>query len=149
MILDGDLMIGHLIEFQQVLLDFYLQQHIQQRNKGLFDLQAPLPFADSDIHAVHFLMDLLRQLIDEVKLASHRILFQPCLFLFLWQLNRKVAELTIKPTEHERIVQKFMLLLEEHYVTKRNAPFYAGEMGINARKLQYVLDKMTGTRCDI
>ena len=143
-ILEGNLLIGHLIAFQQVLLDRFLQQNMHQLNKGLFDMQAPLPFADSDDGSLRLVLNLMTQLIDEIKLASHRVIFQPYLFLLLWHLNRKVAEKEIKPTAHDSIVSKFKELLELHYIEQRNAPFYAGLIGINSRKLQYVLHKMTG-----
>ncbi len=133
--LEGKVLTGHLLEFQKVLLDHYLLQNINHRDKGLFDFGLALAFADIRTNTLFFLMSLIGQLLDELEEGSDVSIFQHYLFLFLWHINRRVAELNVHLSEQELVMKKVMLLIEEHYTVNRSPLFYASKLGMSVRRL--------------
>ena len=132
--LEGVSLTGHLLEFQKVLLDHYLLLNIIQQNKGLFDFSLSLAFADIRTNTLLFLMSLITQLLDELDQGSDVSIFQHYLFLFLWHINRKVAEMNVHLSERELVMKKVMLLIEEHYTANRSPLFYASKLGKSVRR---------------
>jgi AraC-like DNA-binding protein len=137
-------LIGHLVEFQKVLLDYYLLQNINHRNRGLFDFGLSMAYSDIKLHTLFFLMSLIGQLVDELEQRSDVSIFQHYLFLFLWHTNRHIAEMNVRMSEQERVMKKAMLLIEEHYIKHRDTFFYADKLGLSDRRLNKLARATTG-----
>lgn len=142
--LEAGNLIGHLVEFQKVLMDHYLLQNINHRNKGLFDFSLALAFADIRANTLFFLMTLIGQLIDELDQGSDVSIFQHYLFLFLWHTNRHIAEMNVRLSEQDQMMQKAMLLIEEHYIKHRDTFFYANRLGLSDRRLNKLSRAVAG-----
>lgn len=144
--LESGLLTGHLIEFQRNLMDQFLLKNIVHHNKGIFQKEVLLPFADLSIDEFIFILNLIQKLNQELEQGSPVILFQKCFFLLLWEINRKVVELKLEDERQNTDLDKLSVLIDRHYQRERKVDFYAAELGMTVRKLNSLTKKHTGKK---
>jgi hypothetical protein len=129
----GKMLIGHIVEFQQVLLDLFFAQHVRQIGKGIFNPDRWVSFADHQKRGLRPLMDLIGLLNDEMELSSAAEICKTYLLLLLLHTNREVLEMVpSKPETPEDDLMKLMALIEEHYKSNKKAGFYAKKLGMES-----------------
>ena len=99
---EGSLLIGYLLEFQQLIMDYYYNHHAWQRNVGLFDRRCRLPFTDVGLDDFHFLSHLIFQMRCELEIKSQMPRHYLCMLLKL--VNRKAEEQATVMPESEFIM---------------------------------------------
>lgn len=50
----------------------------------------------------------------------------------------------VSPGINEKRIYHFVLLLEDHYITEKNADFYATKLNLSAKRLNQILKQKTG-----
>jgi len=145
--IEGCMLIGHIIEFQQPLLDNFFIWHTKEMDRGLFVLAGHLPFADHKETEMPFLMDLMCQLTDEVEKQSPVDVFKPYLFLFLFHANRGVNGSESISTWKDRQMEALNILIENNYKSQPKTLFYAQKIGLSSGKLNDFCVEMKDKRC--
>jgi len=93
-------------------------------------------------------LDKIYQLLEEeYKQQSNSFLILKALLkVFLLKLIRIKEHVFTTQDVNQKRVYEFMMLLEENYQLERNADFYAGELGLSAKRLNQILkDKLDKT----
>ena len=141
---EGSLLIGYLLEFQQLIMDYYYNHHAWQRNVGLFDRRCRLPFIDVGLDDFHFLSHLIFQMRCELEKKSQMPRHYLCMLLKL--VNRKAEEQATVMPESEFIMERLLRLLDEHFKEQKSTSFYADKLGITEKKLNRATYKHHGKK---
>ncbi|MBB5639369.1 AraC-like DNA-binding protein [Pedobacter cryoconitis] len=93
-------------------------------------------------------LNKIYQLLDEEykEKGSSFLILKALLKVFLLKLIRIKEHVFTTQDVNQKRVYEFMILLEENYQLERNADFYAGELGLSAKRLNQILkDKLDKT----
>jgi AraC-like DNA-binding protein len=144
--LDGDLLIGHLIAFDKVMLHAFLLYFVSHRDKGLYHPDVRLPYADLQLDALLFVLDVIGQLNQEIEEGTPPFIFMHVLFVLLRQVNREVELVSTLPADKERVLVDLLILIEANYKTSRKTSFYAAKLGLTDRELNSFAHEVFGKR---
>lgn len=142
--LQGEMLIGHIVEFQQALLELFLVQNAVQRNAGLYKQEAILPYTDHEKEISFFLMKLLGRLMYEVERRT--AIAKDYLFILFKIVNPKISERGMWHSDEREKVDKLKLLIEANYKEERKPSFYAAELGMSVEKLRLLVRNVLGKR---
>ena len=136
---------GYIILFKQTLFDDYLRFYPYDEQNGLFDFfnRQPFVFLDEAVTAVFKAV---------VPLTAKDALSEPFgrslnfdLSLLLFQANRLLTHPhPIQDNGQAELLRKLKVLINAHFRTERDAPFYARHLGLPARKLNEITRKYFG-----
>ncbi|RZM17784.1 MAG: AraC family transcriptional regulator [Pedobacter sp.] len=140
----GEMLIGHVIEFQQALLDLFLVQNAVQRNAGLYSLEVTLPYTDHEMDVSYFLMSLIGRLIYEIE--KRTAMAKDYLFILFKIVNPKVAERSIWHSDEQLVVDKLKMMIAANFKEQRKPSYYAGELGLSVEKLRLLLRRVLKKR---
>ncbi|KIO74568.1 AraC family transcriptional regulator [Pedobacter lusitanus] len=93
-------------------------------------------------------LDKIYQLLEEEykEQTNSFLILKALLKVFLLKLIRIKEHVFTTQDVNQKRVYEFMMLLEENYQQQRNADFYAGELGLSAKRLNQILkDKLDKT----
>jgi len=93
-------------------------------------------------------LNKIYQLLDEEykEQGNSFLILKALLKVFLLKLIRIKEHVFTTQDVNQKRVYEFMMLLEENYQLERNADFYAGELGLSAKRLNQILkDKLDKT----
>lgn len=141
---------GVLISFKQELLEGDLKEFLLDVFR-MFNIQGEFSCLQVDEESSKRLVAVLQLLEEEYNQeTSNLIMMKAVLKVFLLKLIQlKEHHFTLQDINEKRVYE-FMLLLENNYQEKRNAEFYAGELGISAKRLNQILkDKLDKTGVQI
>lgn len=130
---------GILLSFKRDFLDdqdkeFYLDLFKIFNIQGEFSC---LPLAVDSAAELNKIYPLLEE---EYQTQSNSFLILKALLkVFLLKLIRIKEHVFTTHDVNQKRVYEFMLLLEENYQQERNAEFYAGELGLSAKRLNQIL----------
>jgi len=136
---------GYVILFKQTVFQYFLQMSPSEEQSGLFDFFSRSPFVilDEKVGAVFgALVDLLG---DTLAVDS----FNQRLYLDISLLLSKASCLheeyvPAHMSMESKLLRKLKMLINTHFRTEREAPFYAGLLGVPARKLNGLTKKHLG-----
>jgi len=134
--LNGGMVSGHVLEFKNGLMDYYLARNVGQRNRGLFNFKSPLPYTDLSLEECFSINKLVGELSYECENGT--VLAQDYLFLLLKLCNRKAEEQAMRMTESQIIANKLEELIDNNCKTERSPLFYAKQLGITPKKLNKI-----------
>jgi AraC family transcriptional activator of pobA len=130
---------GVLISFKQELLEGDLKEFLLDVFR-IFNIQGEfscLQVNEDTSKGLAAVLQLLEE--DYHKEEVNLIMIKALLKVFLLKLiHLKEQHFTLQDINEKRVYE-FMLLLEKNYQEKRNAEFYAGELGISAKRLNQIL----------
>ncbi|MEO6524967.1 MAG: AraC family transcriptional regulator [Mucilaginibacter sp.] len=136
---------GYIILFKQTLFDDYLRSNPQDEQNGLFDYfnRQPFVFLDDSVTAVFQAL---------IPLTAKDALNEPFgrslnidLSLLLFQTNRLFTNPNpIQDNTKIELLRKLKVLINAHFCTQRDAPFYSQALGLPARKLNEITRKYFG-----
>lgn len=130
---------GVLLSFKRDLLDEGVKEFSLDVFK-LFNLHGEYSYLKLSAELSDELCKVYDLMLEEYqKENSNIIIIQSFLKAFLLNIIRmKEQEFTTQDINQKRIY-KFMLLLEDNYLTARDTGFYANEIGISAKRLNQIL----------
>jgi len=134
-LLEGNMLVGHLIEFQEVMLRAFLLQSAMHRNKGLYNPNVSLPHVDLKLEALVFVFNLISQLILEMEEGTSPLGLMHYLFALLRHVNKDVEHVFVLDPNNEEVLLKLIILIEAHYKNNRKTSFYATALKMEDRKL--------------
>jgi AraC family transcriptional activator of pobA len=144
--LEGNTLTGHLVEFQEVMLNTFLLQFTTHRGKGLYNPNVVLPYADLNSEAFSFLTGLITQLGYEMDSGTPVVIFRHYLFVLLRHVNRQIEKDVVMISAQEQKLMMLMTLLDKNYRKNRKTDFYAKGMGMRARQLNDFVQQLFGKR---
>lgn len=131
---EGELLIGQLIEFQEMMLHIFLQQFVSHRDKGLYDPAVKLPFVDLRADRMKHMLDMIGLLMHEMDEGTSVVIFMHQLFLLLRHVNRDVELLAPLNPRKEKLLLELMKLINGHYKIRKTS-FFAEEMEMTSKQL--------------
>lgn len=144
--LESGMLVGHLIEFQEVMLQTFLLQSSMHVNKGLYDPNVILPYVDLKLDALPFLFNLIAQLNYEIEESSSALGFMHYLFSFMRHVNKDVERVFMMNRNRENDLLKLLKLIEEQYKKSKKPEDYSARMGITPRALNELCYEYFGKR---
>lgn len=142
--LEGDVLDGHLIQFQEVMMTTFLQQTAAHKGKGLYDPHVALPFVDLNRGAMLFLTTLIAQVGDEMNSGTSAYMVRYYLFVLLRHVNREVERQTVPVAVQEERLRMLSVLMDHYCRENRKTSYYAKKMGMKARQLNEFTHKHFG-----
>ncbi|SHJ91434.1 AraC-type DNA-binding protein [Arenibacter nanhaiticus] len=141
---------GVLISFKQELLEGDLKEFLLDVFR-MFNVQGEFSCLQVNEETAKGLVDVYQLLEEEYKKETiNLIMLKALLKVFLLKLIQLKEEHFTLQDINEKRVYEFMLLLEDNYQEKRNADFYAEQIGISAKRLNQVLkEKLDKTAVQI
>jgi|GEM_PF-1616628 len=130
---------GYVVLFKQRLLDDYLHYYPHDEQNGLFDFFNRQPFVVLNEH--------LRALYEAlIPLTAKDAVSEPFgrsvnfdLSVLLFQTNRLfLAPRPVQDNLQTDTLRKLRILINTHFRTERDAPFYARQLGLPTRKLNEI-----------
>ncbi len=136
---------GYIILFKQTVFDDYLRFYSHDEQNGLFDYFNRHPFVFLD-ETVTMVFEVL------VPLTAKDALNEPFgrslsfdLSLLLFHTNRLFTNpKPIQDKGQSKLLRKLKALINAHFRTERDAPFYGRALGLSARKLNGITRKHFG-----
>lgn len=144
--LNGNVLTGHLIQFQDLMLRIFLHQSVKHRGKGLYDPHVALPYVDINMDALLFLMSLIAQVGGEMNSGASGYMVRHYLFVLLRHVNRDIEQETILAAEQEQRLTTLLALMDCSFMDNRKTTFYAKKMGMKSRQLNAFTQKHFGKR---
>lgn len=144
--LEGNVLNGHLVQFQDPMLDIFLQQCVKHRGKGLYDPHVALPYVDVNRDDLSFLTSLIIHLADQIDSGLSTAISRHYFFVLLRHVNRQIEREIVLVAEQEQRLTMLSFLLEQNCKENRKATFYAKKMGMKARQLNQLTHKYFGKR---
>ncbi|MDO6518120.1 AraC-type DNA-binding protein [Zobellia uliginosa] len=141
---------GVLISFKQELLEGDLKEFLLDVFR-MFNIQGEFSCLQVNEESSKGLVSVLELLEAEYHQETiNLIMVKAVLKVFLLQLIQlKEQHFTLHDINEKRVYE-FMLLLEKNYEDQRNAEFYAGKLGISAKRLNQILkEKLNKTGVQI
>ncbi|CAZ98078.1 AraC family transcriptional regulator [Zobellia galactanivorans] len=141
---------GVLISFKQELLEGDLKEFLLDVFR-MFNIQGEFSCLQVNEESSKGLISVLELLEAEYNQETiNLIMVKAVLKVFLLQLIQlKEQHFTLHDINEKRVYE-FMLLLEKNYEDQRNAEFYAGKLGISAKRLNQILkEKLNKTGVQI
>ena len=132
---EGTIEVGHLVQFQEVMMSTFLCQSVTHRGKGLYNPDETLPYIDVNSNTMSFLRDLITQIGEGMSSGTFALAFRHYLFVLLRHVNREVEREIKLVAEQEQQLIKLSVLMDQNCKEKRKTTFYAEKMGMNARQL--------------
>ncbi|WP_086477833.1 helix-turn-helix domain-containing protein [Arenibacter amylolyticus] len=130
---------GVLISFKQDLLEGDLKEFLLDVFR-MFNIQGEFSCLQVNEETSKGLMDVYQLLEEEYKKETvSLIMLKALLKVFLLKLIQLKEEHFTLQDINEKRVYEFMLLLEMNYQEERNTDFYAGKLGISAKRLNQIL----------
>ncbi|NKI26993.1 helix-turn-helix domain-containing protein [Arenibacter sp. 6A1] len=141
---------GVLISFKQDLLEGDLKEFLLDVFR-MFNVQGEFSCLQVNEETAKGLVDVYQLLEEEYqKETINLVMLKALLKVFLLKLIQlKEQHFTLQDINEKRVYE-FMLLLEDNYQEKRNADFYADQLGISAKRLNQILkEKLDKTAVQI
>ncbi|WP_235856385.1 helix-turn-helix domain-containing protein [Flagellimonas oceanensis] len=130
---------GVLISFKRELLEGDLKEFLLDVFR-MFNIQGEFSCLQVNEQASHGLASVFDLLMEEYEREGEQlVMLKALLKVFLLKLIQLKEEHFTKQDINEKRVYEFMLLLEMNYLEERTAEFYAGNLGISAKRLNQVL----------
>lgn len=139
--LEGEIMVGYWLTFNNSLYLEFLQQHLDPMAKNLF---LKLSFRDLDNEELAKASGLLAQLKKEIENKKDIRFLSQYLSLFLGftaGIEGFLAALTLDELQQ---TLRFRAILENFYKREKSIQFYAEGMGMSPRKLNSFLGRVLG-----
>ncbi|SFU76451.1 AraC-type DNA-binding protein [Pustulibacterium marinum] len=130
---------GVLISFKRELLEGDLKEFLLDVFR-MFNIQGEFSCLQVNEETSESLAQVFQLLMDEYEKEDMQlIMIKALLKVFLLKLIQLKEEHFTKQDINEKRVYEFMLLLETNYMEERTADFYAGKLGLSAKRLNQIL----------
>lgn len=130
---------GVLISFRRELVEGDMKEFLLDVFR-IFNIQGEFSCLQLNEENAESLSSVYQLLLDEYeKDEMQLVMIKALLKVFLLKLIQLKEEHFTKQDLNEKRIYEFMLQLEEHYLSERTAEFYAGKLGISAKRLNQIL----------
>ncbi|SMC54082.1 AraC family transcriptional regulator [Pedobacter nyackensis] len=144
--LEGTILDGHLVQFQEAMMSTFLRQSVIHKGKGLYNPDRALPYIDVNRNSLSFLIELIAQIGDGMDSGTFALALRHYLFVLLRHVNREAeCEIKLVAGQEQRLTM-LSVLMDNSYKENRKTSFYAKKMGIKARQLNEFTHKHFGKR---
>ena len=130
---------GVLISFKRELLEGDLKEFLLDVFR-MFNIQGEFSCLQLNEESSEGLTSVFRLLLEEYeKEGEQLVMLKALLKVFLLNLIQLKEDHFTKQDINEKRVYEFMLLIEMNYLEERTAEFYAGNLGLSAKRLNQIL----------
>ena len=143
--LEGIILVGYLVQFQEAMMSTFLRQSVTHRGKGLYNPDEALPYVDVNRNTLSFLISLIIQIGDGMDSGTVALVFRNYLYVLLRHVNRE-AEREIKLLAEQQGLTMLSVLIDQNCKEHRKTSFYAKKMGMKARQLNEFTYRHLGKR---
>ena len=135
---------GWIVLFRQSLFLEYLQQNPTEEQSGFFDFFNRSPFVVLEKSGKELFEVLMPALQADAKTTPFHRCVSLKLGLLLCHANRLSGPVMIEDPLSRELIRKLKVMVNEHFRTKRSAPFYSSKLGISTRKLNALTERCLG-----